>query len=96
MKQALTIEQRVERLERQHLEATEFSGENSEKGKEVNRGLKDLGITKGEELAIIRKAIRHLISKYGAENDEELEEFINYDSAVENVKSDVSKMLNNK
>ena len=76
MLQEKTLEQRVADIEKALLAHTEFSKELTEKGKQVNRGIKDLGISKGEELAIIRKAIKHLIDKHGDENDQELETII--------------------
>lgn len=91
-----SLEQRVTDLEKKVNSATEFSGELTEKGKSVNRGLKDKNITKGEELAIIRKAVKHLINKYGAENDPELAEFLSYNEAVELTKAEVSAQLERK
>lgn len=94
MLQEKTLEQRVADIEKALLAHTEFSKELTEKGKQVNRGIKDLGISKGEELAIIRKAIKHLIDKHGDENDQELAEFVEYYNKVEQVKAEVESQEN--
>ena len=47
MLQPKTLEQRVDDLEKKVMAGTEFAEENTEKGKAVNRCLKDKGITKG-------------------------------------------------
>lgn len=94
MLQPKTLEQRVIDLEQKVMQGTEFTEENTEKGKAVNRGLKDKGITKGDENAIVRKALMYLIRKHGDENDEELADFISYFNAVEEVKADVEEQEN--
>ncbi len=86
-----TLEERVADLEKQVMQGTEFTEENTEKGKSVNRGLKDKGITKGDENAIVRKAIMYLIQKHGDENDPELADFIAYFNTVEEVKAEVQE-----
>jgi len=91
MLQPKTLEQRVIDLEQKVMQGTEFTEENTEKGKAVNRGLKDKGITKGDENAIVRKALMYLIRKHGDENDPELADFISYFNAVEEVKADVEQ-----
>jgi hypothetical protein len=68
-------------------EKAQFVGETSPKGKEVNRSLREEGITEGEEHALIRKAIMHLITKHGDQNDPELAEFIAFYNKVEAAKA---------
>lgn len=85
----LTTEERLERLEKAILPLVEFSGEQTEKGKKVNRGLKEKGFSKGEELAIMRKALMYLIEKHGDSSDSELAEFVSYYNQVEMVKVEV-------
>ena len=87
----LSTEERLELLEKEIKPHIEFGGELTEKGKKVNRGLKDKGISKGEELAILRKALMYLIEKHGDSNDSELAEFVAYYNKVEQVKADVEK-----
>ena len=89
-----TLEERVADLEKQLKSTTEFACEQTEKGKKVNRGLKDKGFSKGEELAIMRKAVMHLIAKHGDENDSELAEFVEYYNQVESVKLEVANEEN--
>ena len=90
----LSVEERIERLERLVAARTEFTEEKTEKGKEVNRGIKELGLTKGEELAIMRKALMYLIEKHGDSNDSELAEFVAYFNKVERVKAEVEEQAN--
>ena len=90
----LSVEERIERLERLVAARTEFTEEKTEKGKEVNRGIKELGLTKGEELAIMRKALMYLIEKHGDSNDSELAEFVAYSNKVERVKAEVEEQAN--
>lgn len=94
MLKALTTEERIANLEEEHKKAAEFVGEHTEKGKAVNRGLQDLGISKGEELAIMRKALMYLIEKHGDSNDSELAEFVAYFNKVERVKAEVEEQAN--
>ncbi len=82
----LSPEERIERLEKTVLPLVEFSGEQTEKGKKINRELKDRGFSKGEESAIVRKALMRLIEKLGYGNDGEFAEFVSYYSQVEDVK----------
>lgn len=89
-----TLEERVADLEKQLKSTTEFACEQTEKGKKVNRGLKDKGFSKGEELAIMRKAVMRLIAKHGDENDSELAEFVEYYNQVESVKLEVANEEN--
>ena len=94
MLQPKTLEQRVDDLEKKVMAGTEFAEENTEKGKAVNRCLKDKGITKGDENAIVRKAIMYLIQKHGDENDPELAGFIAYYNSVEEAKQEVEEQAN--
>ena len=96
MLQGKSLEERVAELEKVLLAHTEFATENSEKSKAINRGLKDKGYTKGEENAIVRKAIMHLIQKHGDQADAELFEFIQYYNDVEQVKVDFANEQNKK
>lgn len=89
MLQNKTLEQRVADLEKEVKIKTEFAEEETEKSKAINRGLKDKHYTKGEENAIVRKALMHLIDKYGCQNDAELQEFMTYFNAVEEIKAEV-------
>jgi len=70
-------------------EKAQFTGEESAKGKAVNHSLRERHITEGEEHALIRKALMHIIAKHGDENDPELAEFIAYYNAVEEIKVEV-------
>lgn len=70
-------------------ERTQFVGEKMAFGKEVNRRLTEDGVSPYEQLGIMRKAIMHLITKHGDENDPELAEFIAFDEKVEQIKSDI-------
>lgn len=83
-----TLSERVSDLEKKVMSETEFTSELTEKGKAVNRGLKDKGISKGDENAIVRKTLMYLIRKHGDENDPELASFIAYYNSVEEVKSE--------
>ena len=94
MIKVLTEQERIEKLEHDLLASAEFSGELTEKGKSVNRGIRDLGISKGEELAIMRKALMYLIEKHGDSNDSELAEFVAYFNKVERVKAEVEEQAN--
>ena len=89
MIKTLTLEERIEQLEKVLFPVIEFSGEITEKGKKVNRAIKDKGISKGEELAIIRKAVMCLITKHNLENDSDLQEFVSYFNNIEAIKEDV-------
>lgn len=93
MLKAKSLEERVADLEKLVNANTEFATESNEKAKAINRGLKDKGYFKGEELALHRKAIKHLIEKYGASNDAELKEFIDYYNAAEEIKLDFANEL---
>lgn len=94
MLKVLTAQDRVENLEHELQAKAEFTGEFTEKGKQVNRGIRDLGISKGEELAIMRKALMYLIEKHGDSNDSELAEFVAYFNKVERVKAEVEEQAN--
>jgi len=89
MLKAKTVEERVADLEKVVLPQIEFAGEKDANAKEINRGLKDAGYTKGEENAIVRKALHYLIAKHGDEEDPELAEFMAYFNAAERVKEKV-------
>lgn len=67
--------------------------DNTDYGKGVVGGIRQ-NYTLQEELALHRKALMHLINKYGANNDEELSEFVAYNSFVEQVKEDVKEHNN--
>ena len=92
----LTPDERITELEKKVLPLVEFAGEDTEKGKEINRSLKGKGFSKGEELAIIRKAVRYLIQKHGDDADPELSEFINYFDTVEETKAEYRLSLEQK
>ena len=94
MLKPLSTEERLERIEKELGLKVEFADELTEKGKSVNRGIRDLGISKGEELAIMRKALMYLIEKHGDSNDSELAEFVAYFNKVERVKAEVEEQAN--
>ena len=69
-------------------EKAQFVGEESAKGKEVNRALREAHITEGDEHSILRKAIMLLINKYGGNDDPDFAEFIAFYNLVEEKKDE--------
>lgn len=80
---AIAASVRAENAQREVEDTTDY-------GKSVVGGIRE-HYSLQEELALHRKAIRHLIAKYGAENDEELAEFIVYDNVAEQVKAEIKE-----
>lgn len=64
--------------------------DNTDFGKGVVGGIRE-HLSMQEELALHRKAIMHLINKYGANNDEELAEFVAYNDLVEEIKANIKE-----
>lgn len=64
--------------------------DNTDFGKGVVGGIRE-HYSMQEELAIHRKALAYLIAKYGAQNDEELAEFVAYNTLVEQVKAQIKE-----
>lgn len=64
--------------------------DNTDFGKGVVGGIRE-HYSMQEELALHRKALAHLIAKYGAQNDEELAEFVEYNTLVEQIKADIKE-----
>ena len=74
-------ERLLEKQMAEEQEKTQFVGESTEFGKEVNRRLTERGISPYEQIGILRKAIKSL----GCTD----EEFLAFDALVEEIKAEI-------
>ena len=65
--------------------------ENTSNGVAVGSGLREEGYTAGEEKALVRKAIYHLLVKLNLINEPEFAEFIKYHETAEEIKKELKE-----
>ena len=70
---------------------TEAIQEKNSKSSEINNEIRSEGYTNGEEKAIVRKAIYKLLVEFNLVDNLEFQEFINYNTSVENIKKEVNE-----
>lgn len=80
-------ERLLEKQMAEEQEKTQFVGESTEFGKEVNRRLTERGISIYEQIGIIRKALKIMGCTYP--------EFVAFDALVEEIKAEIEEEQEN-